>query len=59
MPPCHARPCGIFVGRLQWDQVFFQYFGFTLSISFHQCSIFIHRVHYVTLTVNSIIIQHT
>jgi hypothetical protein len=31
--------------KLQWDRVFSQYFGFSLSPSFHQCSTLIIILH--------------
>ena len=35
--PVHMR----FVGKVALDRFFSEYFGFTLSVSFHQCSILI------------------
>jgi hypothetical protein len=50
-PACHRTGLGSIPDRaiwdmlwkkLWWDRLFSQYFGFHLSISFHQCSIRIH-----------------
>jgi hypothetical protein len=41
-----------------WDRFVFKNLFFPLSVSFHQCLIFIHHQHFIFLTVYSNVIMH-
>lgn len=45
--------CDLWWKKWRWDNFFFQYFGFTLSVSFHQCSV---SINFLSQTLRNLII---